>query len=223
MKTPCIVFITSQFLLVSTLKAADELSLEQIKAAAAKQSKYLSATSFPESNQPRKANLKTFRAEIDPILRKACYSCHGPETAEGEFRVDTLNPDLLQGEDVDWWLEVSSAVTNGEMPPEDGPNLTDDDRRKIVDWLSSEIQLASQVSRSEQGNSSFRRMTRYEYNYALQDLLGLELNFAKDLQPDPVSEDGFRNSSETLQITTKQYRTYLELNRNALNRATVRG
>ena len=53
--------------------------------------------------------------------------------------------------------------------------------------------------------------------------MGLQLDFAKDLPPDPVSEDGFQNSSEMLQMSVSQYGTYLELNRDALNRATVRG
>ena len=129
----------------------------------------------------------------------------------------------MHGNDVSWWLEVSSAVGNGEMPPEDGPELTDEDRKKIVEWLSVELQSASQVQRAAQGNSSFRRMTRYEYNYALQDLLGLSVDFTEDLPPDPISTEGFENSSETLQITGKQYAEYLEINRDALHRATVSG
>lgn len=216
-------FVISLSLLVSSSKAAEELTLEQIKAVGATQSKYRSTVSRPVSSDAPKANLKAFRAEIEPALKKACYECHGPETAEGDIRVDTLDPDLLHGEDVSWWLEVSSAVGNGEMPPEDGPKLAEEDRKKIIEWLSAEIQSASQVRRAQQGNSSFRRMTRYEYNYALQDLLGLELDFAKDLPPDPISPDGFENSSEVLQMTGKQYAEYLELNRSALNRATVSG
>ena len=66
-------------------------------------------------------------------------------------------------------------------------------------------------------------MTKYEYNYTLQDLLGLPYDFAKDLPPDPVSEHGFKNSSAMLHVTAKQYADYLEINRSALNRATVRG
>lgn len=198
-------------------------TLEQVKAAGALRSSYRKPIPQSNTNETPQANMKAFRGEIEPILKRSCYMCHGAETAEGEFRVDTLNPDLLHGDDVDWWLEIFGAVSNGEMPPADGPKLTDDDRKTIIAWLSSEIQTASQVRRSERGHSSFRRMTRYEYNYALQDLLGLELNFAKDLKPDPVSEDGFKNSSEMLQITGSQYADYLELNRGALNRATVRG
>lgn len=201
----------------------DRLSLEQVKAAGAIQSSYREPIPQTKTYETPQANLKVFREEIEPALKQACYECHGAKTAEGDIRVDTLDPDLVHGDDVSWWLEVSSAVGNGEMPPDDGPKLADEDRKKIVEWLSSEIQKASQVRRAEQGRSSFRRMTRYEYNYALQDLLGLELDFAKDLPPDPSSPDGFQNSSETLQMTGKQYAEYLELNRNALNRATVRG
>ena len=215
-----------QFSSVATAQettANDRPSLEQVRAVGALQSIYRKQTPQEKEYEKPQADLKTFRAEIEPALKKACYKCHGPETAEGDFRVDTLNPNLLHGGDVSWWLEVSSAVGNGEMPPEDGPDLADEDRKKIIEWLSSEIQTASRVQRAEQGHSSFRRMTRYEYNYALQDLLGLDVDFVKDLPPDPITHDGFENSSEILQMTGKQYAEYLELNRNALYRATVSG
>lgn len=205
------------------LTESETPTLAEVKADGALRSSYREPAEKVKVDQIPKANLESFRAEIEPMLKQACYDCHGSETAEGEFRVDTLDPDLLHGEDVDWWLEVSAAITNGEMPPEDGPELGDTDRTKIVEWLSSEIQLASHLRRSEHAPSSFRRMTRYEYNYALQDLLGLPFHFAKDLPPDPVSADGFKNSSEMLQMSDKQYADYLEINRNALNRATVRG
>lgn len=199
------------------------LTLEDVKAAGALTSTYRNSNPQAPVEEAPQADLEAFRSKIEPALKKACYECHGPETAEGDIRIDKLDADLLLGEDVSWWLEISSAVANGEMPPEDGPELADEDRNQIIEWLSTELQKASQVRRATGGHSSFRRMTRYEYNYALQDLLGLELDFAKDMRPDPISHDGFKNSSETLQMTGKQYAEYLELNRRALNRATVRG
>ena len=202
---------------------SDRPTLEQVKSKGSLRSTYRKSIPQAKPQKTPQANLKAFRAEIEPALKKACYQCHGSKTANGDLRVDTLDPDLLRGKDVKWWLEIFGAVANGEMPPADGPKLADADRKTIIAWLSSEIQIASQVRRAEQRHTSFRRMTRYEYNYALQDLLGLELDFAKDLPPDPVSKDGFTNSSEVLQISASQYRDYLELNRNALNRATVRG
>ena len=198
-------------------------TLKEVKAEGALRSSFRKSMHAEKSIEKPKANLDAFHKDIQPILKRACFECHGAETAEGDFRIDTLDPDLLHGDDISWWLELSAAVTNGEMPPEDGPKLTDTDRSKIIDWLSTEIQTASQTRRAKNGYSSFRRMTRYEYNYALQDLLGLPLNFAKDLAPDPVSEDGFKNSSEVLHLTAEQYADYLKLNRIALERVTVRG
>ena len=198
-------------------------TLEEVKAAGRLRSGYQTATAIAETNEAPKPDLETFRGTIGPTLTKACLECHGPENSEGDFRIDTLNPDLIHGDDVSWWLEVSAVVTNGEMPPADGPDLSDDDRNRIIEWLAHEIQIASQVHRSEEDRSSFRRMTRYEYNYALQDLLGLEIDFAENLPPEPVSEDGFQNSSEMLQITAGQYAGYLKANRDALYRATISG
>ena len=203
--------------------SAVKQTLEEVRVEGALRSRYRNTTPVAKSFVKPQANLKAYHKDIQPILKQACYDCHSGDTAEGDLRIDTLDPDLLNGDDISWWLELSAAVTNGEMPPEDGPELTDKDRNKIIQWLATETQSASKVRRNRGGHSSFRRMTRYEYNYALQDLLGLPLNFAKDLPPDPVSADGFKNSSDVLHLTAKQYSDYLELNRDALKRATVRG
>ena len=71
------------------------------------------------------------------------------------------------------------------MPPQDEDvQISGEGKASIVDWLSTEIQVASQVARSEEGHSSFRRMTRYEFNYSLQDLLGLPYDLADGLPPE---------------------------------------
>ena len=100
-----------------------------------------------EAPQPE---LAAFRKDIQPILEKACVQCHGPDTQEGNIRIDTLDPDLLHGSDVDRWLEIVAVLSNGEMSPPDEAKLADDDRSKLIEWLSSEIQVASAVRRAEQ-------------------------------------------------------------------------
>ena len=179
--------------------------------------------SAPKHDLPQAA-LTEFRATVEPVLKRLCVGCHGPEKQKGKFRIDTLDPNLLKGRDVDWWLEVFDVLSNGEMPPEDAEaQLTDEEKASIVNWLSGEIQVASQLRRSEQGHTSFRRMTRYEYKYAMQDLLGLPHDFSRDLPPETSSEDGFKNSSEMLQMTAVQFAEYRGQARRALELATVRG
>jgi len=173
--------------------------------------------------QPPEADLKTFEATIKPLLSQYCFDCHGPDTMEANLQLSKLNPDLLRGGDTDWWTEVFSAVTKGEMPPPDQYDLPDAERRQIVSWLSGELESASILRRQFGSHSAFRRLTRYEYNYALQDLLGLPWDFAKDLPPEPHSEEGFQNSSELLHLSVSQFETYHRLAREALDRATVSG
>ncbi len=169
------------------------------------------------------SKLDEFPTSIKPILDRACGQCHGADAQEGILRIDTLSPDLLHGNDIDWWLEVQAMLSNGEMPPPEEVELRDTDRVKIIEWLSNEIRVASIMRRASKDQSSFRRMTRYEFNYALQDLLGLPYEFAKDLPPEANSEEGFQNTSEQLRMSASQLETFRRLARKALTRATVRG
>lgn len=203
--------------------AAPLPSLAELKVAGARDSSFRKQSQAPVSLAAPAPALARFRQEIEPILREHCVGCHGPEKAKARLRIDTLDPNLLAGKDVDWWLEIHAVLGNGEMPPPDKSKLSAGDRTKLIDWLSGEIRMASAARRAAAGHSSFRRMTRYEYNFALQDLLGLAGNFARDLPPEAHSEDGFQNSSETLHMSVSQLETYRRIARKALLRATVSG
>lgn len=213
-----------------TLAADDSaapLALEQAKELGRTKSRFLkqAKTSETLAHAVPKANVAMFRESVGPVLKRSCLACHGPERSEGRLRVDQLDPDLLAGDDVERWREVYNVLSNSEMPPEDETDyaLADADRGNIVDWLSEELNKASVVRRSNQEHSSFRRLTKYEYNYALQDLLGLPYALADKLPPETASEDGFKNSSELLQMSAMQFETYREIGLKALKRATVSG
>ena len=203
--------------------AAQPKSFDELKVEGARRSSYHTHESKRVAETAPEPDLKTFQKLIQPVLAKACFECHGPDKQKGELRIDTLNADLFAGNDVDWWLEVLAVLTNGEMPPEDEVELADGDRTRVIEWLAAEIQIASTTRRATIKHSSFRRMTRYEYNYALQDLLGLPFDFAEDLPPDPTSKDGFQNSSEVLHVSGMQFRAYLDASRRALRLATITG
>lgn len=177
----------------------------------------------PTAQEKPEPRLLEFREVVGPILKKACMDCHGPSEQEGNIRMDTLDPNLHTGKDVDWWNEIFAVITKGEMPPPESSELTDDERKKVVEWLSTELQSASVARRQSATNSAFRRLTRYEYNYAMQDLLGLPWDFAKDLPPEAQSEDGFQNSSAQLHMSVSQFETYHRLARTALSRAIAIG
>jgi hypothetical protein len=199
-------------------------SLAEAREIGSKQSVYLKLPTKTLGNQSPVADLDVFHNKVKPLLAEACVQCHGPKKQKGRFRVDTLNPDLAKGVDMSGWMEVMNVLLNGEMPPEDEDvEFSDEGRAAVVDWLSNEIQRAAQIARGEKAHSSFRRLTRYEYNYALQDLLGITGNFAERLPPETESEDGFKNSSDLLQMTALQFDTFRDIGLKALKRATVTG
>ena len=202
---------------------AQQPSFAEARAQGALRSSYRNPDREPTSEAAPGPDLATFTAQIRPILERTCFRCHGEKRQKGDLRLDTLDPDLFGGDDVDWWLDVLAAVSNGEMPPEDEQKLTESDQARLVDWLAKESQRASRARRANSEHSSFRRMTSYEFSYALQDLLGVSYDFTEDLPPDPTSEDGFQNSSEVLHITSIEFRAYLEAARKALALATFSG
>ncbi len=172
-----------------------------------------------DQQAPPEPRLEEFKISIEPILKRACIDCHGSDDPQGNIRIDTLDPNLYTGGDVDWWNEIFAVISKGEMPPPDSSGISDGEREKLVEWLSHELQSASIAKRSSNVHSSFRRLTRYEYNHALQDLLGLPWDFAKDLPPEANSEDGFQNSSEHLHMSVSQFETYYRSAHAALTRA----
>lgn len=167
--------------------------------------------------------LQRYEKLIKPILKQACFDCHSEDSVEGNFRADQLDPDLVGGDNIAWWLEVYSVLSKGEMPPPESSELSDADRALIVDWLSREIQAAEKLRKASGGRSSFRRLTRYEYDYALQDLLGVPWTFAADLPAEASEEDAFENNADSLHMSVKQVETYHQLALKALERITVRG
>ena len=203
------------------------VTLEMARKEGRVKSRFLKESQVDQENDqviPR-ANLASFQASIGPILKKSCVVCHGPRKSAGRLRVDKLNPDLLTGPDVERWREIYNVIGNSEMPPADKPGyaLADADRGRIVNWLGAELKKAYILRRNSEERSSFRRLTRYEYNYALQDLLGLRYDLASRLPPEAVSEEGFKNRSEMLQMSALQFEAYREISIKALQRATVSG
>lgn len=215
----------------SALMVADAqekpLTLEAAKEHGRRQSQYLKETKSPTATGDAlpTADVATFQKAVQPLLAQSCVNCHGPKKTKGRLRIDQLNPDLLTGPDVERWREVYNAVSKSDMPPENEPAfaLAAKDRRTIIDWLSGELNKASLVRRNSKEHSSFRRLTKYEYDYALQDLLGLSYPLANKLPPESMTEDGFKNSSELLLLSAAQMELYREIALKAIQRATVSG
>jgi hypothetical protein len=88
----------------------------------------------------------SFVREVAPILVEKCQACHGPKTAESNYRVDTFDSLMRPGdfslppitaEDLDN-SEIYRLITADdpeERMPNNGSRLTDLEIQAIADWI----------------------------------------------------------------------------------------
>ena len=104
---------------------------------------------------------------VQTLLKKYCAECHGKKTQEGNLRIDRLDQDIVGGDDADRWHEVLNRLNVGEMPPEDKPQPTLQEREAITEWLTTSLKKAAQARRANGGQIVLRRLNRREYGLSL--------------------------------------------------------
>jgi hypothetical protein len=165
-----------------------------------------------------------FQKDIYPVLQSHCFRCHGPDKQEGSFRLDNLSTSFTEDRAAtEFWHEVLNAIQAGEMPPPEEPQLSSEQIQIVTDWLTQSLKQALDAQRQTDGRVVLRRLNRVEYQNTLQELLGLDMDYARDLPPDALSADGFRNNGQSLQMSSLQLEFYLSTARMAMDRVIVRG
>jgi len=165
-----------------------------------------------------------FKKDVLPILQSHCVRCHGPKKQESRIRLDTLSTDLIKDRAAaEHWHEVLNVLQAGEMPPEDEKQLSAKQREALTGWVSASIKKAIEAQRETSGRVVLRRLNRVEYQNTMYDLLGLEMDYARDLPPDAISASGFRNEGLALRMSAIQFEYYLDTARRALDRVIVSG
>ena len=165
-----------------------------------------------------------WREAVAPILQQHCYRCHGPLKQESRVRLDTLSGDLLNDRAAaEMWHEVLNVLNTAEMPPADEPQLTAAELETLTTQIRRQLQAADEANRATAGRVVMRRLNRVEYQNTMQDLIGIDMDYAGDLPPDAISSDGFTNNGQSLQMSAIQLEYYLANARRALDRAIVSG
>jgi len=165
------------------------------------------------------ADLSTFTQDIRPLLRTYCVQCHGSNKQEAKLRFDQIDPDIVTGEHFGKWEDVREAFNSGEMPPQDQRQPTAAERNMITRWLDAEFKKAKQYEKpNRRGN--VRRLTRYELQYALEDLLKISVKQEVSALPEEGTSDetGLKNSSRLLMISGPHLESYLNVVLSIINR-----
>jgi mono/diheme cytochrome c family protein len=133
------------------------------------------------------------------LLDRYCVSCHNQRTkAEGRPAFDEV--DLGQiGTHAPVLEKIVRKLRSGQMPP-DGSRRPD---QATLDAFVTALETALDREGARQpdpGRVASRRLNRVEYVYAIQDLLGLEID-GTALLPSDMAGFGFDNNADVLSIT----------------------
>ena len=116
-----------------------------------------------------------FKTGIQPQLVKSCFKCHGKnDKPAGDINLlkiktaaDLLaKPELLE--------QLIDALDSGDMPPEKAPPLSAAARKQLVEQLRKTLRISIR-SRQTFPQTPIRRMNRFQYNNAVQDLFKLKV------------------------------------------------
>ncbi len=170
------------------------------------------------------AAAQSFETDVTPLLETSCLQCHGPRTAT-PLNLTDLGFDLTDHDTFRAWQRIYERVEQGEMPPPAArrPNAALMDT--ALDALKRALVSANLAARGEQ-RTPLRRLTRLEYGYTLQDLLGIDEYIATDLSltlPAEADSGGMDTVAANQSMSPLHVRSYLEAADRALDAALVTG
>ncbi len=157
-----------------------------------------------------------FTEKVQPLLKEYCNRCHNAKQAAGKVdiaqftAVNQLLPNRKH------WLKILEKLEDQEMPPEE-PLPTFAQRRFLIEWIDGEINDIDWSKVRNAGHVATARLSREEYNNTLRDLLGMDLNPARELGDDAQGASGFNNDRDNLFIEPALLEKYINAARQSID------
>src|SRR4030095_11366023 len=144
-----------------------------------------------------------------PFLEKHCTSCHGAEKQKADLTLHEYRDELSLLKKRKIWKHVIEMVESEEMPPDDKPQPTKEERAAFVVSAKAVFTNYDKTAKPDPGRVTIRRLNREEYNNTLRDLLGVDTRPANDFPSDGVGY-GFDNIGDVLSISPLLMERYLD-------------
>ena len=141
------------------------------------------------------------------VLDRYCVTCHNERLRTGDLALDTLDLSDV-AHDAAVWEKVVRKLRGGVMPPVGRPRPDSLTYAALVSWLEAELDRAAAVHPNPGRTEAFHRLNRAEYQNAVRDLLGIELDVAA-LLPGDDSSYGFDNIAGVLRFSPTLLERYL--------------
>jgi hypothetical protein len=125
------------------------------------------------------------------LLERFCLDCHSEAEPEGGFTLQRHVGEDVAADTVAW-EKVVAKLRARQMPPVGSERPSEERYLAVLRELESELDRLDSQQPWAGRTETFRRLTRYEYQNAIRDLLALEIDAESLLPADPLSH-GFDN------------------------------
>ena len=166
---------------------------------------------LPAPEQP--ADQPADPERVREILDTYCVACHNETVLTADLALDVLdvaNPASAP----ERWEDVVRKLRTGTMPPGGVPRPDQESYDFVAGWLETEIDRAALAGQADPGTTNpVHRLNRFEYNNAVNELLGLDLDIRHLLPGDETADGSFDNYADALSITTAHMERYMSVAR----------
>ena len=128
---------------------------------------------------------------ILPVVEQYCISCHNAQENKGAMDLDAVRSDDVHNHP-EIWEKVITRLQSRQMPPPDRKRPDQATYEAVLADLSETLDVAARRDPKPGRTETFRRLNRTEYQNAVRDLLGLEID-AANLLPKDEESYGFDN------------------------------
>ena len=120
------------------------------------------------------AKAADFAAAIE-VIEDRCLACHDADTKKGGINLTPmLDPaNASYGKHTKLWIRLEKMVGHGELPPENKRPLAAAETQAITGWFHQSFVLRE--GKEHIGPTPLRRLTRYEFENTLEDVLAIRL------------------------------------------------
>jgi hypothetical protein len=125
------------------------------------------------------------------MLSRYCEDCHDGDVQKGGLDLESLSQNPVT-ENPETWEKVIRKLHTRQMPPAGKKRPDESTYNSAVAQLSTVLDAHAEAHPNPGRTDTFRRLTRIEYQNAIRDLLGVEIDAAA-LLPKDESSRGFDN------------------------------
>ena len=125
------------------------------------------------------------------VVNKYCISCHNADENEAGINFETVRSEEIL-ENTEIWERAIKKLESRQMPPTDRQRPSEATYEAVLANLIGAIDEAAEERPNPGRTDTFRRLNRTEYQNAIRDLVGVDVD-AADLLPKDEESHGFDN------------------------------